>query len=186
MEEESGDYERKEAQLSYMLQHNEDSSSEIVMNGNLVYRYSTDQIELEGTWSINNDVTSERFSYLFLKKSDKIECGLKRREVIWDAEPTRENFPSSRSSKNDFTVNICSSNLFECILIPHQQVFAGILNYLCGEYHGFFMYYDKTIEDRFFINYKLDLNQVRLSGEGTNSLGNFNLIGYINFYTDKG
>ncbi len=162
------------------------------MTGNLIYRYSLDQIELEGFWSLNNDITRERFSYLFIKKYDKITCPIKLSEIeqankqqnsykednmensnisnninhlnkiknIQVEEPLNENFVY----KDEYNISICSANLFEAITISHPVIFNCITNYLTGEYHGFFFYYDKTIEDRFYINFDYDDNQVRING----------------------
>lgn len=164
------------------------------MTGNLIYRYSLDQIELEGFWSLNNDITRERFSYLFIKKCDKITCPIKISEIeqayknnnninsnnneqseninsinsnkinqiksFCGDEPLNENFVY----KDEYHISICSANLFEAITISHPVIFNCITNYLTGEYHGFFFYYDKTIEDRFYINFDYDDNQVRING----------------------
>jgi hypothetical protein len=122
-------------------------STDIVMTGSLLYRYASDQIELEGYWSMTSDKTSEKFSYLFLKKHEKLACRVK-----------------AENRKDDYIVNICSANLFEAILINNANIFKTAIQYLTGEYHGFFMYYDKTIEDRFYINLILNDNQVRITG----------------------
>ncbi len=175
-----------------MLNFNKEESPDIIMTGNLIYRYSLDQIELEGFWSLNNDITRERFSYLFIKKYDKITCPIKLSEIeqankqqnsykednmensnisnninhlnkiknIQVEEPLNENFVY----KDEYNISICSANLFEAITISHPVIFNCITNYLTGEYHGFFFYYDKTIEDRFYINFDYDDNQVRING----------------------
>lgn len=91
-----------------------------------------------------------------------------------------------KDSSKDFPLIVCSANVFELILIPHEYIFKTVLNYLSGEYHGYFMYYHKTIEDRFYVNFNLDAGQVRINGEGTNNLGNFNVLGFVNFYSSKG
>jgi hypothetical protein len=132
-----------------------EENADIVMTGNLVYRYTLDQIELEGMWSINADKTQEKFSYLFLKKYDKLICKL----------PAELIDKSETNHKGDYQVNICSANLCEAILINNANMIRAALQFLCGEYHGFFMYYDKTIEDRFYLNLLLNDNQIRLSGK---------------------
>jgi len=178
-----------------MFNFNKEDSPDIIMTGNLIYRYSLDQIELEGFWSLNNDVTRERFSYLFIKKCDKITCPIKLSEIeqanktlnsnkddnsenlnvsnfnnninnlnkiknILADEPLNEHYVY----KDEYHISICSANLFEAITISHPIIFNCITNYLTGEYHGFFFYYDKTIEDRFYINFDYDDNQVRING----------------------
>ena len=161
------------------------------MTGNLIYRYSLDQIELEGFWSLNNDVTRERFSYLFIKKCDKITCPIKISEIEQAYKSNNvnkneqfENFNAMNNKinqiksfcgdeamnenyvyKDEYHLSICSANLFEAITISHPVIFNCITNYLTGEYHGFFFYYDKTIEDRFYINFDYDDNQVRINGK---------------------
>ena len=58
--------------------------------------------------------------------------------------------------EDEYHLSICSANLYEALTISHPLVFNCITNYLTGEYHGFFVYYDKTIEDRFYINFDYD------------------------------
>lgn len=171
-----------------------DENIDIIMTGNLIYRFSLDQIELEGFWSLNNDVTRERFSYLFLKKCDKITCPIKLSEIeqyeaehsnnskaggnsISDVNEYKSNNTSCANNnmqkeilnanyiyKDEYHLCICSANLFEAITISHPVIFNCVTNYLTGEYHGFFVYYDKTIEDRFYINFDYDDNQVKING----------------------
>ncbi len=168
---------------------------DIIMQGKLLYRYSLNQIELEGFWTMNNDATREKFSYLFLKDKERLICPINISELnnshslqskYANHQKNSHHHSNSQDFKEQLFLSICAANLHEAILIPHNSVFTTILNFLSGEYHGFFMYYDKTIEDRFNLNFNIDDNQVRISGEGTNNLGNFNILGYINFYTTKG
>lgn len=173
-----------------MFNFNKEDNVDIIMNGNLIYRYSLDQIELEGSWSLNNDVTREKFSYLFIKKCDKITCPIKISEIEQayknNCNNNNEQFENSNAiinkinqiksfcgddplnenylHKDEYHLSICSANLFEAITISHPVIFNCITNYLTGEYHGFFFYYDKTIEDRFYINFDYDDNQVRING----------------------
>jgi hypothetical protein len=177
-----------------MFNFNKEENVDIIMTGNLIYRYSLDQIELEGFWSLNNDITREKFSYLFIKKCDKITCPIKISEIeqayhnsnninnsnnnneqidvnninssklnlrsLCGDEPLKENYVY----KDEYNLSICSANLFEAVTISHPIIFNCITNYLTGEYHGFFFYYDKTIEDRFYINFDYDDNQVMING----------------------
>ena len=46
--------------ISYGKQANQEE--DIIMQGKLLYRYTLNQIELEGNWSMNNDATREKFS----------------------------------------------------------------------------------------------------------------------------
>jgi hypothetical protein len=130
--------------------------SEIIMTGNLIYRYTSDQIELEGFWTITTDKTKEKFSYLLLKKYDKLVCKVPGHMI--DCSGTSTN------QRSEFQINICSANLYEAFLINNANVFKCALQFISGEYHGFFMYYDKTIEDRFYLNMIFNDNQVRITG----------------------
>lgn len=160
---------------------NENPSNDIILEGFLIYRFTNDQVELEGTWFMSNDQGKERLSYLFLKPNEYIKCEINPEDV----EGTDEKSKSSH-------IKICSSNLFECIIINKYQVFNSVLNYLCGDYSGYFMYYGKTIEDKVSLNFSLEDSLVRINGyklinigEGTNNLGHFSIIGYMNFYKSK-
>lgn len=63
-------------------QNNGDNSDDIVMYGKILYRYAIDQFELEGEWKMSNDNGKERFSYLFLKKQEKMVCLIKNKELM--------------------------------------------------------------------------------------------------------
>jgi hypothetical protein len=145
--------------------NNNSSENEIVNEGYLIYRYSSNQIELDGNWYVVNDPTlKERVSYLFsgsqLTKSVPL--------II-------EN--------NEINALVCSANLMECLQL--NILFKSCLEFLSGDYSGYFMYYSKTIEDRFKLELEIQDSLVKVFGNGTNSLGNFNLVGYMNFYRNK-
>lgn len=167
------------------------SANDIVLEGNLIYRYLSNQIELEGNWFMSLDSgVKERLSYLLLKNHEFTECLVNCSEdeeekngnesqISYDDKP-------SDSAYHNMKIKICSANLFECILINKANIFNSVLEFLNSEYAGYFMYYGKTIEDRFSLKFELHDSLVKINGEGTNSLGNFSLIGYMNFYRDKG
>jgi hypothetical protein len=96
------------------------------------------------------------------------------------------NKNNNNGNIHSMKIKVCSANLFECVLINKQIVFNSVLEYLDSEYAGYFMYYGKTIEDRFNLKFEIEDSLVKINGEGTNSLGNFTMIGYMNFYRSKG
>lgn len=145
--------------------NNNSSENEIVNEGYLIYRYSSNQIELDGNWYVVNDPSlKERVSYLFSGSQLTKPVPL----VI-------EN--------NETNVYICSANLIECLQL--NILFKSCLEFLSGDYSGYFMYYSKTIEDRFKLELEIQDSLVKVFGNGSNSLGNFNLEGYMNFYRNK-
>jgi len=141
------------------------TSSDVIMTGNLQYRYTINQIELEGFWIINNDSQKESFSYLFQKNTEKVSCEISKTDIEYLESTTNKTIPANLLQRNSFMLNICSANIFEVILLPHEGIFKALLQYLSGNYHGFFMYFEKTIEDQFYINFILDDDQVRISGK---------------------
>jgi hypothetical protein len=144
---------------------NDNVSQDIINEGYLLYRYSSNQIEIEGFWYVNDEPTyKERISYLFTN-SNSIK------NVIMPIE------------NNNVNVTICSANLIEDFSIDF--LFKECLNFLSGEYAGYFMYYSKTIEDRFKMNLEIEDSLVKLYGNGANNLGAFNVDGYMNFYRTK-
>ena len=149
-------------------ENNEDAnnnSGEIINEGYLIYRYSSNQIELEGNWYVATDPNwKERVSYLF------------------SGSQLTKQIPLSIEN-NETNVFMCSANLIECLQI--DILFKSCLEFLTGDYSGYFMYYSKTIEERFKMNLDVQDSLVKVFGEGTNSLGNFNLSGYMNFYRNK-
>ena len=141
------------------------NSNEIINEGYLIYRYSSNQIELEGNWYVVNDPTwKERVSYLFSGS-----------QLMKQIPVNIEN--------NETNVYMCSANLIECLQI--DILFKSCLEFLTGDYSGYFMYYSKTIEERFKMNLDVQDSLVKVFGNGNNSLGNFNLNGYMNFFRNK-
>ena len=141
------------------------ANSEIINDGHLIYRYCSNQIELDGNWYVANDPSwKERISYLFSgsQMTKPISLNIENTEV---------------------NINMCSANLVECIQL--DILFKNCLEFLTGDYSGYFMYYSKTIEERFNINLDIQDSLVKISGTGNNSLGNFNLNGYFNFFRNK-
>ena len=146
-------------------EENNNNESEIVNEGYLIYRYSSNQIELEGNWYVATDPSwKERVSYLF------------------SGSQLTKQIPLNIEN-NKINVFMCSANLIECLQI--DSLFKFCLEFLSGDYSGYFMYYSKTIEDRFNINLEVQESLVKVFGSGTNSLGNFNLTGYMNFFRNK-
>lgn len=140
---------------------------DIVMEGSLIYRHELDQLELEGAWSMSNDNTRENFSYLLLKEKQNFVSTIRLSEIDFSDfhEYNQEYMKKYLNNREEFKMHICAANIFEALLIPHSRVFEGILQFLSGEYHGFFLYYNKTIEDRFYLNFSLEDNQVRINGK---------------------
>ena len=141
------------------------ANSEIINDGYLIYRYCSNQIELDGNWYVADDPSlKERISYLFSGSQTT-------KPVTLNIENTEVN------------INMCSANLVECIQL--DNLFKYCLEFLTGDYSGYFMYYSKTIEERFNINLDIQESLVKISGTGHNSLGNFDLNGYFNFFRNK-
>ena len=190
-------------------------NNDIVMEGNLFYRYGMDQIELDGQWSLSSETTKCHFSYLLNSKQKVIPIHIDPKDLgVKDFNNYGQNINNANSQeKNEnnninktminnydimmkcnqyfdqtykkYVLNLCSANIFEALLIPDYELFKYILSFLSGEYHGFFVYFGKTIEDYFNLNFNYEDNQVRVSGSGKNNLGDFNIIGYVNFFTMK-
>ena len=156
---------------------NPTSTNDIILEGNLIYRFTNDQIELDGFWFMNIDNLKEKLSYLFMHGQEFLECNIKSTEVL------NEN---STDNNTNYTLKICSANIYECILINKTKIFESVLQFLSGEYAGYFMYYGKTIEDRVNLTFSLQDSLVKLNGEGTNNLGSYKVIGYMNFFKTKG
>ena len=150
---------------NYEEDNDNNNDSEILNEGYLIYRYSSNQIELEGNWYVANDPSwKERVSYLFSGSQLTKQMNL-------------------NIENNEVNVFMCSANLIECLQV--KSLFKFCLDFLAGDYSGYFMYYSKTIEDRFNINLEIQDSLVKVIGTGTNSLGDFNLNGYMNFFRNK-
>ena len=202
-----------EDEMNQMLPND---NNEIVMEGNLFYRYGMDQIELDGQWSLSSETTKCHFSYLLSSKQKVIPIHIDPKDLgvkdfnnfgqnnlnNGNGQEKNENNNMNKNMVNNYDImmkcnqyfdqtykkyvlNLCSANIFEALLIPDYELFKYILSFLSGEYHGFFVYFGKTIEDYFNLNFNYEDNQVRVSGSGKNNLGDFNIIGYVNFFTMK-
>jgi hypothetical protein len=168
----------QDVQINISSNYNEFSGQEvqndIILEGYLIYRYANNQIELEGNWYMSTDSSvKEKLSYLFVKSNDYMECIIPKDDIV------------KNTNNAGFKIKLCSANLLEAILINKQQVFESCLTFLTGEYSGYFMYYGKTLEDRIDLNLELHDSLVRVTGDGTNNLGNFSIIGYMNFFRSK-
>ena len=185
-------------------------NSEIVMEGNLFYRFGMNQIELDGMWSLSSEVSKAHFSYLLSAKQKVIQIQIDPKDLGIQDNTQNKNQEGTEQNQNlnqtkiandpeiikncsryydinskKYILNLCSANIFEALLIPDYELFKYILTFLSGEYHGFFVYLGKTIEDCFNLNFNYEDNQVRVSGGGKNNLGEFNIIGYVNFFIMK-
>ena len=56
-------------------------NNEIVMEGNLFYRYSMDQIELDGLWSLSSEAAKCHFSYLLSSKQKVIQIHIDPKDL---------------------------------------------------------------------------------------------------------
>ena len=165
-------------------------TSDIINEGYLIYRYSSNQIEIEGNWYVANDpLIKERISYLFSGsnqvKDVHLTLNTPTQENMADSQTQDPNNPNSpvNSTQPSVAVKLCSANLFECITI--DALLKNCLDFLNGEYSGYFMYYGKTIEDRLKLTMEIEDSLVKCFGDGVNNLGTFNLIGYMNFFRTK-
>ena len=187
-----------------------DFSKDIHMKGFVVYRFVTNQYELEGEWGIANE--KEKFAYLLNKKpTAKISLKLHSNDISYDESKNEEtkncNINSINSLENeyieketinenkDFLLYVSSCNIHELLLIPNDSIQKAVMKFLSGEYDGYFMYFSKTIQDKFLLAFNLDYNpeeseetqiRVKLKGNGTNNLGEFSLEGQVSFYSNKG
>ena len=158
-------------------------TSDIINEGYLIYRYSSNQIEIEGNWYVANDpLIKERISYLFSGSNQVKDVHLTLNTI---PNGVQENVDSQTNppAQPSVAVKLCSANLFECITI--DALLKNCLDFLNGEYSGYFMYYGKTIEDRLKLTMEIEDSLVKCFGDGVNNLGTFNLIGYMNFFRTK-
>lgn len=181
----------------------ESTNNEIQMDCNLIYRYELNQIELEGSWGMSSSELTEKVSYLFIKSNEKHRVLLKNSmispSVTSEAiEPNSKNgeqdgqakkkeliFYTSKDLENMFPLDICSANLIEVLLINNQFLTNEALKFLSNEYSGYFVYFSKTIEDRFTLQMTLNDSLVSIEGQGINNLGRFRLRGYMSLYRNK-
>lgn len=153
-------------QINTKFLEEQSENADIVMEGCLIYRHELDQLEFEGSWCMSNDATKESFSYLLLKEKQNITCPVKTNQIDFAGTESSGDYLKKYLSqpREEYYLHICAANLYECLSLPHSIIFNTVLNFLSGEYHGYFLYYNKTIEDRFFLNFCLEDNKVRING----------------------
>ena len=89
------------------------------------------------------------FSYLLSKNKNKevIQITIKKENIDFSYYEPSINASKYMSNDNKhFILNLCNANIFEVLLIPNQNLFNHILIILTWEYHGFFVYFSKTID----------------------------------------
>ena len=174
--------------------NNPTDNGEIVMECFLIYRYQLNQIELEGQWGIANSNTTEKLSYLFCKSNerqrillskDDMSNGTSKQLTEQPVKKKEQIFYTTKDLENMFPIDICAANLHELLLINHPKIVSEILKFLSNDYMGYFVYFSKTIEDRFSLKLSLENSLVTIVGEGDNMLGHFMLNGYMNLFRDK-
>lgn len=149
-----------------------------------------DQIELLGEWASTVDWVKtqlhQQFAY-FLMKKDRIVFTLNEFQIDFSHSiSVTQQLNDSKYFKGDtYSLFVSSGNLVELLLIPSSSLLNYILLYLSGNYSGYFLNKDKTIEDAFFINFVLENNETRLIGNGVNGFGEFRLTGVINLIKSK-
>lgn len=181
----------------------EATNNEIQMDCNLIYRYELNQIELEGSWGMSSSEVAEKVSYLFIKSNEKHRVLLKNSMISPSANEALDNprstneeadglpkkkeliFYTSKDLENMFPLDICAANLIEVLLINNQFLTNEALKFLSNEYSGYFVYFSKTIEDRFTLQMTLNDSLVSIEGQGINNLGRFRLRGYMSLYRNK-
>lgn len=125
----------------------------------------------------NNENNLSSFIFPDVQPSNSIDTGIKKKDVI---------FFTSKDLENYEPIDICISNLHELIQINHNGIFNEILKFLSTEYAGYFVYFSKTIEDKFTLTLKAqDTSLIYIEGEGVNCLGKFKIKGYMNLFRDK-
>ena len=90
-------------------------TSDIINEGYLIYRYSSNQIEIEGNWYVANDpLIKERISYLFSGSNQVKDVHLTLNTI---PNGVQENVDSQTNppAQPSVAVKLCSANLFECI-----------------------------------------------------------------------
>lgn len=159
---------------------------EIQIKAGLYYRYTSNQIEIIGEWTDYSFKTSQPLSYL-LQNKQSILFPIQKNQI--DYSDSAGNLSRDKYIKdNKYLLTISHSNLMELILIKNISLRNEILHFLSGQYSGYFINRGKTVEDTFFISFILDSNDVskpKIVGNGQNFLGEYELVGNIEFLKDK-
>ena len=133
-------------------------NNEIIMEGNLFYRYGMDQIELDGQWSLSSETSKCHFSYLLSSKQkvipihiDPKDLGIKEPNNNLNDNVQEKNEMNNTGNMNKgiinnydimmkckqyydptykkYVLNLCSANIFEALLIPDYELFKYILSF---------------------------------------------------------
>lgn len=165
-----------------LLKINENEKNEILIKGYLIYRTTFNQIEIIGNWIYDNK--EQPVSYLLNKQNNNLAYKLLKYEI----KNSNYNFNINKNIQGDyFYLNIGNKNITQILIIDNDNIHQIITPFFSGQYIGYYINNDRTIEEEFFLSFLNDdyFNQIKIIGYGHNDNGDFNINGNIHFYKDK-
>ena len=156
---------------------------EIILKGNLIYRTTFNQIEIIGNYIYNKN--EYPFAYLLNKENNNLAYKIPTHTI----NPSNDaNLNKEFLQKDNYYLNIGINNITQILIIKNIEINQFITPFFSGQYIGYYIKDNKTIEEQFFLSFlnnNNSLQQIKLIGYGNNNNGEFFLNGFINFYRDK-
>jgi len=156
---------------------------EIILKGYLIYRTTFNQIEIIGNYIYNKN--EYPFAYLLNKENNNLAYKIPTHTI----NPSNDaNLNKEFLQKDNYYLNIGINNITQILIIKNIEINQFITPFFSGQYKGYYIKDNKTIEEQFFLSFlnnNLSIPQIKLIGYGNNNNGEFFLNGFINFYRDK-
>ena len=166
-----------------LIQINKEKEEEIILKGYLIYRTTFNQIEIIGNYMYNN--IELPFAYLLNKEYNNFAYKIPTNKIISSNNST---FNKKNLQGDNFYLNIGINNITQILIINNIDINQFITPFFSGQYIGYYIKDNKTIEEQFFLSFlnnNISLQQIKLIGYGNNDNGEFLLNGNIHFYRDK-
>ena len=166
-----------------LIKINKEKKEEIILKGYLIYRTTFNQIEIIGNYIYNN--IEQPFAYLLNKENNNFAYKIPKNKII---SSNNSNFNKNNIQGDNFYLNIGINNITQILIINNIEINQFITPFFSGQYIGYYIQNNKTIEEQFFLSFlnnNNSLQQIKLIGYGNNDNGEFLLNGNIHFYRDK-
>ena len=156
---------------------------EIILKGYLIYRTTFNQIEIIGNYIYNKN--EYPFAYLLNKENNNLAYKIPTHTI----NPSNDaNLNKEFLQKDNYYLNIGINNITQILIIKNIEINQFITPFFSGQYIGYYIKDNKTIEEQFFLSFlnnNISIPQIKLIGYGNNDNGEFLLNGNIHFYRDK-
>ena len=127
---------------------NKEKKEEIILKGYLIYRTTFNQIEIIGNYIYNN--IEQPFAYLLNKENNNFAYKIPKNKII---SSNNSNFNKNNIQGDNFYLNIGINNITQILIINNLEINQFITPFFSGQYIGYYIKDNKTIEEQFFLSF---------------------------------